>query len=468
MANLNSKFNEIYFDLKFRDKVFLTIFPLPFMRFILRSILSKKKPLTETYKIKIIILLFIIQVVFIIPILLYNLYINYYILQKLFVQNKRKFKSVSRIGIHSPWFNKFAGGGEKVAAHIAEYFENKFPDASIEVICDDWDNTKIIPPVDIKDINHKYGTNLKRTFVVNRNHNFNSLLYFNYELNLMKTSSEYDIFVNCFMSLLPSIAAINFHYVHFPYNFDERKSDKLFELYLKSYDCFITNSDYTDGWTKKYLKVDNTRRIYPSVIVRKFDKIPNKSKMILSVGRLSPEKCFESQIDAFQNNSNKFEGFELHIVGALHPDNDEYFGSLKHRAQNKNIKFFSNLSYSELNSKYENAMFYWHSMGYGNDKNALPLVFEHFGITLVEAISCGAVPIVLNVGGPAEIVNNGNCGYVWNTLEELAGKTSELLNNPELLKSFQEKSIIAAQKYNLDKFEEEFDKLINETISKYK
>jgi len=43
---------------------------------------------------------------------------------------------------------------------------------------------------------------------------------------------------------------------------------------------------------------------------------------------------------------------------------------------------------------------------------------EHFGITIVEAMSAGCVPVVHDSGGPKEIVN-GERGFRWQNLEEI-------------------------------------------------
>jgi glycosyltransferase involved in cell wall biosynthesis len=50
-------------------------------------------------------------------------------------------------------------------------------------------------------------------------------------------------------------------------------------------------------------------------------------------------------------------------------------------------------------------------------------VFEHFGITTVEAMAAGCVPVVIDKAGQREIVRHGTDGYRWTTLPELEALT---------------------------------------------
>jgi glycosyltransferase involved in cell wall biosynthesis len=72
------------------------------------------------------------------------------------------------------------------------------------------------------------------------------------------------------------------------------------------------------------------------------------------------------------------------------------------------------------------ASLYWHGAGLGEDAERHPERFEHFGISVVEAMAAGAVPLVFGAAGPAEIVQDGVNGRHWSTLDELAELTVEL------------------------------------------
>jgi len=61
---------------------------------------------------------------------------------------------------------------------------------------------------------------------------------------------------------------------------------------------------------------------------------------------------------------------------------------------------------------------------------------EHFGMTIVEAMSAGAVPIVFRGGGPMEIIRPGFEGFLWSDLPELKRLTAGLINGRSLFGFF--------------------------------
>ncbi len=52
---------------------------------------------------------------------------------------------------------------------------------------------------------------------------------------------------------------------------------------------------------------------------------------------------------------------------------------------------------AELADLYARASIFWHAAGLGEDAEDDPNRMEHFGISIVEAMSAGAVPVVLGV-----------------------------------------------------------------------
>ena len=49
-------------------------------------------------------------------------------------------------------------------------------------------------------------------------------------------------------------------------------------------------------------------------------------------------------------------------------------------------------------------------------------------------MGAGAVPVVINAGGQKETVEGNKNGFLWNTLDELMGKTKLLTENEKLWK----------------------------------
>jgi glycosyltransferase involved in cell wall biosynthesis len=80
------------------------------------------------------------------------------------------------------------------------------------------------------------------------------------------------------------------------------------------------------------------------------------------------------------------------------------------------------------------------------------MAFEHFGLTTVEAMSAGCVPIVINKGGQKEIVEDGISGFVWNTPDQLIEKTIFLFQNTEILNGMALNAIKKSQCFSLNNF----------------
>ena len=102
-------------------------------------------------------------------------------------------------------------------------------------------------------------------------------------------------------------------------------------------------------------------------------------------------------------------------------------------AENQNIDFIINPSFKELTQLYSLSKIYWHAAGHEVDQEKNPEKTEHFGMTVVEAMASGAVPVVVSKGGLTEIVEDDKNGYLWDSISELVAKTHSLMSSPEIL-----------------------------------
>ena len=116
------------------------------------------------------------------------------------------------------------------------------------------------------------------------------------------------------------------------------------------------------------------------------------------------------------------------------------------------ITLLPNATPAELATLYAEASLYWHASGYGIDLGQQPEAVEHFGITVVEALAAGAVPIVYGAGGPAEIVTDGTTGRHWHTPTELVAITQALIADPTTRDQLAQAGTAHAQTYNLATF----------------
>ncbi|GGF63744.1 hypothetical protein GCM10007301_24420 [Azorhizobium oxalatiphilum] len=159
-----------------------------------------------------------------------------------------------------------------------------------------------------------------------------------------------------------------------------------------------------------------------------------KKRHILTVGRFfvgGHSKRHDVLIEAFKSICHRFsEPVEFHLAGSVTPDttNLDYLAQLQAAAQGYPIHFHVNCSAEELNGLYADATVYWHGTGLGVDLAEEPGRAEHFGISVVEAMSAGAIPCALDVGGPAEIITHGKTGFLYNSPDGLARLTQEIFS----------------------------------------
>jgi glycosyltransferase involved in cell wall biosynthesis len=121
------------------------------------------------------------------------------------------------------------------------------------------------------------------------------------------------------------------------------------------------------------------------------------------------------------------------LAGAIYQGKTRYamYEKCLRLAEGLSVKFYPNASRVEVGRLYAQCTCYWHGAGLGADPVNEPEKFEHFGISVVEAMAAGCLPIVLEHGGPAEIVTSGHDGWIFGTLEELADRTLHLAALPE-------------------------------------
>ena len=133
---------------------------------------------------------------------------------------------------------------------------------------------------------------------------------------------------------------------------------------------------------------------------------------------------------------------------------------MKNAAKGYPIEFLVNKTNEALWNIYNKAKIYWHASGFGEDLNRHPEFAEHFGISTVEAMGVGCVPVVINAGGQKEIVTDQVNGLLWDTIEELQDKTMTLTNDHSLWEKLSNQAKERAKDFSREKFCEAITQLI--------
>jgi glycosyltransferase involved in cell wall biosynthesis len=224
--------------------------------------------------------------------------------------------------------------------------------------------------------------------------------------------------------------------------------------FLDSYDVIVANSEYTAECVQR-LWSRRATVLSPPVLMRETGA---KRPIILSVGRFFPSVSGHSKkqlelVQAFRLACERgLHGWELHLVGGCKPQERGYVEDVRRAAVGLPVQFHVNAPGDDVAELFATARLFWHAAGLGEDLARHPDRAEHFGITVVEAMSAGAVPLVFAHGGPAAIVHAHACGLVYSSIEELAEETLRLVRTPDELDRLADAATRAAGEYAFDRF----------------
>lgn len=312
-------------------------------------------------------------------------------------------------------------------------------------------------------------------------------------------SADYDVFVNCtYSSRASNSAPLGLYYVHFPRVLTPRSRDvalraglglvrlaertplrtskietaeRIFKSRLEddswvgTYTEFIANSSYTRKWIREIWHRDS-RVIHPPVTGRS-PREP-KEHLISSLGRFfdpmhGHSKKQMEMLTVFTDMARSHVGvgdWRLSFVGGADAVSRNYVMRIRRAAQGLPVDVHVNAKREVVDDVLSKSSIYWHASGFGEDEQQHPERFEHFGISVVEAMAAGAVPLVYSVGGPSEIVRNGVDGFHWSTPEQLARLTRQLIGDESLMKTLADSAMRRAADFTPEVFDERLRSLV--------
>jgi len=245
-------------------------------------------------------------------------------------------------------------------------------------------------------------------------------------------------------------------------------STKYYDLVNTSYanmlrsSTVISNSEFSRRVISKAFGIDSIV-LSPPVDVALFRKVAlfssharNSKDAILVISRFHPTKKIENAIRLAKLLKQHKVGTEMKIVGNIPPNRDGYYLYLKHLVDRYNladyVTFEVNVSFSRLLNLMRECKVYFH-----------PLLGEPFGISTVEAMSAGLIPVVPNIGGHTEFVP---LKYQFHTFGEGVEAVSSALNAPNSERMLLSDSV---KRYSIDSFIHHFQQIVtNLTTRKIK
>ena len=238
---------------------------------------------------------------------------------------------------------------------------------------------------------------------------------------------------------------------------------------VQRYDVLWANSRFTQRWIeRRWGRASEV--LYPPVDVETFrvGAAPLlKQPQILSVGRFFAghhNKQHLLLIRAFQALvDGGLRGWTLHLAGGTNssPTHQVYLKRVRAAAEGYPITLHADVSLDELVHLYQTSAIYWHASGAGEDEDA-PETFEHFGLTTVEAMAAGCVPVVIGRGGQPEVVEAGQSGFLWQDVDEFKRQTQQLIADPSLRREMSLAAQARAQRFDQRHFEQRVAALIDQ------
>lgn len=245
-------------------------------------------------------------------------------------------------------------------------------------------------------------------------------------------------------------------------------------LKLKTWQVLNTNSEFTKSVIERSWQrpVDVVHAPFVDTAAVP-EKTPTKSNDILTVGRfVEPNSAGQNKrqdvmIDAFITGYLEKrwpKDTTLHVVGAVEPGEHHaaFLKALQEKAHEYPVKFHVDVDNETVVKLYAQSKIYWHATGFEVDDLAHPELTEHFGMTPIEAMAWGCIPIVVPKGGLTETIEPEVSGLTYQTIPELIAQTSRVFSfSKNELSTWQQNARQAAERYSLPRFCQTMDHMIH-------
>lgn len=344
-------------------------------------------------------------------------------------------KNNMRAAIYNPYLDTL-GGGERYSMAFAQTAVKKGYRVDVQ-----WKDSSIK-----KKLEERFGISLR-------------------EVNFIKNINRGDNYDVCFWvsdGSIPLLRARN-NILHFQIPLQNVKGKSLINrMKLYRINRIVCNSRLTKKHIDKAYGVKSLV-IYPPVDVAQI-KPKRKEKLIVAIGRfsqLTQSKRQDVLIRAFKKlYDTECDDWKFILAGGTEVGDDKYIDKLKKVSKGYPIDIIESPSFKQIVSLYGKAKVFWSASGYGVDEEKEPMKLEHFGITVVEAMAAGAVPIVYDAGGHKEIIKDGISGYLWKDIRQLIAKSKKVVKDKRLYSRLSSRARGGAKVYSYDKFETEVRKII--------
>lgn len=180
--------------------------------------------------------------------------------------------------------------------------------------------------------------------------------------------------------------------------------------------------------------------------------IPNKAKVIVSIGRIAKEKNLDEIIDFMPDLIEKDKNIIL-LIGGDGPYKKQIELKVKKLGIEKYVRFTGMIPPKNTYKYYQ--------LG---DLFVCASTSETQGITYIEALAC-SLPLVCRYDKCLDgVIESGKNGYTYNNKQEYIKYIDKILHNPLLHHKLKNNALTSSKKFSKEKFGDDVEKLYKEVL----
>lgn len=206
----------------------------------------------------------------------------------------------------------------------------------------------------------------------------------------------------------------------------------------------ISKKQETDYLLAEDSYFKNHTCIHNGIPVDKFDFNDKPKDYLLFIGYINKNKGADVAVRVAKKLGMKL------ILAGNNDCEEEFFKEHIEPYLNEDIQYVGKVNFAEKNELYKNAIvklapIFWH---------------EPFGLTIVEAQACGTPVIAFNKGAAAEIIKNGETGFIVETEEEMIEAVKKISNIDRRVCRVWVENNFSVKKM-VDEYEKFYEKILN-------